>query len=77
MFAFLEATVVQLKDMGKGCRFKCRLGDTYVTRFLKVFLICACMDKPVQALVQNLPEPTAKFGCGKCEIRGKGSSISG
>ncbi|CAF4450948.1 unnamed protein product [Rotaria socialis] len=70
MSAFLETIIVQLKELEKGYHFRCRLSAGYVTRFFKVFLICACMDKPAQALVQNLPEPTAKFGCGRCEIRG-------
>ena len=71
MAALLQSVVVQLKELEKGCYFECRSASGYVTRLLKVFLICACMDKPAQALVQNLPEPTAKFGCGRCEIRGK------
>jgi hypothetical protein len=71
MSALLETIVEQLKELEKGCYFECRSGTGYVTRFLKVFLICACMDKPAQALTQNLPEPTAKFGCGRCELRGK------
>lgn len=70
MFGFLEPIVAQLKELEKGAFFKCRMGNTHVSRFLKVFLICGCMDKPAQALVQNLPEPTAKYGCGRCEIRG-------
>ncbi|CAM4767431.1 unnamed protein product [Rotaria magnacalcarata] len=70
MSAFLETIIVQLKELEKGYHFKCRLSAEYVTRFFEVFLICACMDKPAQALVQNLPEPTAKFGCGRCEIHG-------
>lgn len=35
-----------------------------------VFLIGACCDKPAQALLQVLPEPTAAFGCGRCEVKG-------
>lgn len=70
MFGFLEPIVAQLKELEKGTLFKCRVGNSNATRFLKVFLICACMDKPAQALVQNLPEPTAKYGCGRCEIHG-------
>ncbi|CAF4188742.1 unnamed protein product [Rotaria magnacalcarata] len=69
MSAVLETIIVQLKELEKGSYFECRSDVGYVSRFLKVFLICACMDKPAQALVQNLPEPTAKFGCGRCEIR--------
>jgi hypothetical protein len=71
MAALLETIVVQLKMLEKGCNFEYRSGASYVTRSLKVFLICACMDKPAQSLVQNLPEPIAQFGCGRCELRGK------
>ncbi|CAF1177540.1 unnamed protein product [Rotaria sordida] len=70
MSAVLETIILQLKELEKGSYFECCSDAGYVSRFLKVFLICACMDKPAQALVQNLPEPTAKFGCGRCEIRG-------
>ncbi|CAF4333353.1 unnamed protein product [Rotaria sp. Silwood2] len=38
---------------------------------IKVFLTSACCDKPAQALVQNLPEPTGAFGCGRCELEGE------
>ncbi|CAF4526279.1 unnamed protein product [Rotaria sp. Silwood2] len=71
MSAFLETIVVQLKELEQGSHFECRSGASFVRQFLKVFLICTCMDKPAQALVQNLPEPTAQFGCGRCEIRGE------
>ncbi|CAF3865116.1 unnamed protein product [Rotaria sp. Silwood1] len=70
MSAVLETIILQLKRLEKGSYFECCSDAGYISRFLKVFLICACMDKPAQALVQNLPEPTAKFGCGRCEIRG-------
>ncbi|CAF4638964.1 unnamed protein product [Rotaria socialis] len=36
----------------------------------RAFLIGACYDKPAQALLQFLPEPTAAFGCGRCEAKG-------
>jgi hypothetical protein len=38
---------------------------------MKVFLIAACCDKPAQALVQNIADPIAPFGCGRCELLGK------
>ena len=37
---------------------------------LRIFLLGACLDKPAQALIQNLREPTAEFGCGRCELAG-------
>jgi hypothetical protein len=71
MSALLQSIVDQLKQLEKGVAFRRRSNHTYVTQTLKVFLICACMDKPAQSLTQNLPEPTALYGCGRCEIRGK------
>jgi hypothetical protein len=70
MAAFLEKIVEQLKELEKGFLFECRSNTGHYTQYLKVFLICSCLDKPAQALVQNLPEPTAQYGCGRCEIRG-------
>jgi hypothetical protein len=76
MFAFLDMNVKQLRELENGCYFVCRSGAGLRRRFLKVFLICSCMDKPAQALVQNLAEPTAKYGCGRCELRGEGCLFS-
>ena len=75
MFAFLDIIVQQLKELENGCFFECRSNSGLIRQFLNVFLICSCMDKPAQALVQNLVEPTAKYGCGRCELRGKGMCI--
>lgn len=75
MAAFLEAIVLQVKELEKVFLFECRSNPGFITRVLKVFLICASMDKPAQALVQNLPEPIAQFGCSRCEIRGKYFSL--
>jgi hypothetical protein len=38
--------------------------------FLRVFLVAGCMDKPAQALVQNIGDPNGAYGCGKCLIQG-------
>lgn len=37
---------------------------------IRTYLISACCDKPAQALIQNIPEPIAAFGCGRCELPG-------
>ena len=71
MFAFLDIIVQQLKELETGRFFECRSNSGPIRQFLNVFLICCCMDKPAQALVQNLAEPTAKYGCGRCELRGE------
>ncbi|CAF1528663.1 unnamed protein product [Adineta ricciae] len=39
-------------------------------RDIQVYLIAACCDKPAQALVQCVAQPTSSFGCGRCEIEG-------
>jgi len=38
--------------------------------FFEVFLLAGCLDKPAQALVQNIGEGTGAYGCGKCLIAG-------
>lgn len=73
MFAFLDTIVQQLKPLEEGQYFECRSDSDIERRRLEVFLICACMDKPAQSLVQNIAEPIAKYGCGRCEIRGENS----
>ncbi|CAF3863670.1 unnamed protein product [Rotaria magnacalcarata] len=37
---------------------------------VQVYLIGACCDKPAQAILQCISEPTAAFGCGRCEVSG-------
>jgi hypothetical protein len=46
MSALLQSIVDQLKQLEKGVSFERRSNHTYVTPTLKVFLICAYMDKP-------------------------------
>lgn len=38
--------------------------------FLQVFLIVGSMDKPAQALVQNLGESNGDYSCVKCLLQG-------
>ncbi|CAF1478379.1 unnamed protein product [Adineta steineri] len=71
MSALLQSIVDQLKELEEGVTFECRINQTYTTQILKIFLICACMDEPAQSITQNLPEPIALYGCGRCEIRGQ------
>ncbi|CAF4026360.1 unnamed protein product, partial [Rotaria sordida] len=40
-------------------------------RLIRTYLIGVCNDKPANSLVQNAPEPIAKFGCTTCEIPGE------
>ncbi|CAF2155936.1 unnamed protein product [Rotaria magnacalcarata] len=64
--------VDELKCLEAGHMFQLRTadGENMKEIFVKVFLITSCCDKPAQCLVQCLPEPTARFGCGRCEIKG-------
>ncbi|CAF4868677.1 unnamed protein product [Rotaria sp. Silwood1] len=67
MAAYLQPIVSELLSLENECCYKTSDG-THL--FLKVFLIAGSMDKPAQALVQNLTEVNGAFGCGKCLIKG-------
>ena len=64
---YLQPIVKELSNLEVEHRFGTSDGLTLV---LKVFLLAASMDKSAQALVQNLAEPNASFGCRKCCIMG-------
>lgn len=71
MSLFLKNIVSELCDLEQGHPFQLFPSeDADNFKMIKVFLIGACLDKPAQCLVQYLPEPTAFFGCGHCEIKG-------
>ncbi|CAF1378024.1 unnamed protein product [Didymodactylos carnosus] len=40
-------------------------------KLIRMYLIGACNDKPANSLVQNAPEPIAKYGCSRCELCGE------
>ncbi|CAF3617238.1 unnamed protein product [Rotaria sp. Silwood1] len=73
MAIFLKGIVNELKCLEAGRKFQLRStdGESVEEAFIKVFLVSSCCDKPAQCLVQCLAQPTAKFGCGKCAIRGE------
>lgn len=72
MSVFLTKIVSELQDLEKGNLFEVYSPEhAHHAKFIKVFLIAACCDKPAQCLVQCLPEPTAFFGCGHCELEGE------
>lgn len=60
----MQPIVQQLEDLEQGgvCEI---LSETNA---YKIFLLGSINDKPANALVQNIPEPHAAFGCSKCEI---------
>lgn len=63
-------------EVGRMFQLKSTNVECVEETFLKVFLVTSCCDKPAQSLVQCLPEPTAKFGCGRCEIKGRDISVA-
>jgi hypothetical protein len=67
MFAYLQPIINELLSLEKEHRFETSDG---IYLFLKVFLIAGSLDKPAQALVQNLTEINGAFGCGKCCLMG-------
>ncbi|CAF3064250.1 unnamed protein product [Rotaria sp. Silwood2] len=72
MAAFLSPIVEELSHLEKGFNFvDYRKFSIEQNTVIKVFLIGACCDKPAQALLQNISEPTAAFGCGRCEFIGE------
>ena len=74
MSLFLEPVVAELMRSERGDDF-CLLSQStltaHVVERIRVYLIGACCDKPAQALIQNVPEPIAAFGCGRYEVEGK------
>jgi hypothetical protein len=71
MCVFFKNIVQELEELEKGVEFQLfSPNDGFKYARVKVFLIAACCDKPAQALLQNIPEPIAAFGCGRCEIGG-------
>ncbi|CAF1414227.1 unnamed protein product [Rotaria sp. Silwood1] len=74
MAYFLKSTVTELTRLENGIGFYIPSqvsSSTDQIILIRVYLIGACCDKPAQALVQNLPEPIAAFGCERCELEVK------
>jgi hypothetical protein len=67
MAAYLKPIIHELLALENEHRYMTNDGN-YLS--LRVFLIAGSLDKPAQALVQNLAEPNGAFGCGKCLIQG-------
>ena len=70
MYTILTPIVHELKQLEYG-RFVQLTQAHNNFEPLRIFLLAACLDKPAQALVQNLNEPIAAYGCGRCELAGK------
>ncbi|CAF1497861.1 unnamed protein product [Adineta ricciae] len=78
MHLFLKPLIGELIRLEKGDDFFLPSDSLSLSNQLvhiRIYLIAACCDKPAQALIQNIPEPIAAFGCGRCEIPGRMISI--
>ena len=69
MYAVLTPIVQELQQLEYGRYFDLSRSNQSLQP-LRIFLIGACLDKPAQALVQNVGEPIGSYGCGRCELRG-------
>ncbi|CAF2104475.1 unnamed protein product [Rotaria magnacalcarata] len=67
MSVYLQSVVNELLTLENEHCFQNYDGNI---EFLRVFLIAGSMDKPAQALVQNISEPNGAYGCGKCFLQG-------
>jgi hypothetical protein len=73
MALFLKPLVTELVHLENGDSFfipSCSSSSPNKIVHIRVYLIGACCDKPALALIQNLPEPIAAFGCSRCELEG-------
>jgi hypothetical protein len=70
MRAFLRPVIDELVMLEQGVTFLIH-DDDNTTITARIFLIGACCDKPAQSILQFLPEPTAAYGCGRCEVPGR------
>jgi hypothetical protein len=70
MYTILSPIVQELKQLEYGRFFDLTSSNNNLEP-LRIFLIGACLDKPAQAIVQNLAEPIGLFGCGRCELAGE------
>ncbi|CAF4145520.1 unnamed protein product, partial [Rotaria magnacalcarata] len=69
MSLFLRPLIDELLNLERGEYFDFHDQDNNAIT-ARVFLIGACCDKPAQVLLQFLPDSTAAFGCGRCEVKG-------
>ncbi|CAF1657671.1 unnamed protein product, partial [Rotaria sp. Silwood1] len=70
MQILLEPIVNQLLLLEEQHLFQIK-GTKNEYKLIRMYLIGACNDKPANSLVQNAPEPIAKYGCSRCELRGE------
>ena len=69
MRIMIDPTVQELKELGnpKCCYIKSMNNKL---EMYCVHLFGSTNDKPATALLQNMPEPNAAYGCSRCDIKG-------
>ncbi|CAF3408645.1 unnamed protein product, partial [Rotaria sp. Silwood2] len=70
MQLLLKPIVEQLVELEKPHLFQMKAYNNNY-KMIQMYLIGTCNDKPATSLVQNSPEPIAKFGCSRCELPGE------
>ncbi|CAF5100421.1 unnamed protein product [Rotaria sp. Silwood1] len=70
MYIMLTPIVQELQQLEYGRYFNLKALNNNLEP-LRIFLLAACLDKPAQAIVQNLGEPIGAYGCGRCELVGE------
>ena len=63
MYTILAPVVQELKQLEQDRCFELKASNNHIEP-LRIFLLAACLDKSAQALVHNLNEPIAAYGCG-------------
>ncbi|CAF1437821.1 unnamed protein product [Rotaria sordida] len=70
MRIMIDPIVKELKELeNPKCCYINSLNDAF--EMYCVHLLGSTNDKPATALLQNTAEPTAAYGCSRCEIKGK------
>ncbi|CAF4053365.1 unnamed protein product [Rotaria sp. Silwood2] len=70
MYIMLTPIVQELQQLEYRRYFNLKALNNKL-ELLRIFLLAACLDKPAQAIVQNLGEPIGAYGCGRCELAGE------
>lgn len=67
--SFMEDWVLELRQLENGFFIT---PPHLINQMVKVhaYMIAAVLDKPAQALVMNLTDPTGYYSCARCTIRG-------
>ena len=67
---FIKDWVIELQHLEQGFYITPpNLNGNYIR--VHAYLIAAAFDKPAQALLLNLNDPTGFYSCARCTIKGK------